>query len=116
MTVYVDDLEEWGTITGYHGEHAAQAARVGARHGHAWCHLFADLEDCEEIHAFARRLGLKREWFDRSHYDLVPTKRARAIALGAVPLSCEEAAAVWQKARTFRRLRNYLAFLSMRNA
>jgi hypothetical protein len=48
-------------------------------------HLTADT--LEELHAFAKRLGLKREWFQEHwsapHYDLTPGKRARALELGA---------------------------------
>lgn len=53
--------------------------------GRTWCHMAAD--GVEELHAFARRLGLKRAWFqDRRipHYDLTETKRAEAVLLGAV--------------------------------
>ncbi len=50
------------------------------------CHLFADSE--EELHAFAKRLNLKRGWYQRvsrlKHYDLTESKRKRAIKLGAV--------------------------------
>jgi hypothetical protein len=66
-----------------------QARRVGARHGHRWCHLIADT--AEELHELARRIGLKREWAQLSrrgllHYDLTPTKRAAAVKLGAIEL------------------------------
>lgn len=55
---------------------------------HYWCHLFADT--VQELHAFAKKLGLKREWFQVGrvgfpHYDLAGgTWRARAIAQGAI--------------------------------
>lgn len=58
---------------------------------HGWklgpnCHMFADT--LEELHAMADRLGMKRSWFqdkkDLPHYDLVKSKRDKAIALGAV--------------------------------
>ena len=50
------------------------------------CHLWADSE--EELHALAARIGLRREWAQRSrtgvvHYDLTPKKRAQAIRAGA---------------------------------
>lgn len=49
------------------------------------CHLMADT--FEELHAFARKLGLKRAWFQPHprwpHYDLTVRKRARAVELGA---------------------------------
>jgi hypothetical protein len=61
-------------------------------HPNAWgpflrgsCHLTATT--LEELHEFAAKLGLKREWFQEhrliSHYDLTPSKRALALRLGA---------------------------------
>ena len=47
-----------------------------------WCHLATD-GDFEELHAFAARLGLRRGWFQRDHYDLPPHGRAAALAAGA---------------------------------
>jgi hypothetical protein len=49
-------------------------------------HLFADTPD--EMHAFARKLHLKPEWFQErgplSHYDLTTTSaKKRAVDLGA---------------------------------
>lgn len=74
MSVYVDDL--FGQVS-----RDPRAKRVGERNGHRWCHMMADTE--EELHAFAARLMMKREWFQGDHYDLVPSKRARAVELGA---------------------------------
>jgi hypothetical protein len=72
MTVMVDELRQWGR----------------ARHrcfAKGSSHLMADTVD--ELHAFAARLGLKREWFQdhhmHPHYDLSPNKRAQALRLGA---------------------------------
>ena len=49
------------------------------------CHLFADNE--KELHTFAKRLGLKRSWFQNHsrlvHYDLTEGKRLRAVQMGA---------------------------------
>lgn len=51
-----------------------------------WCHLFAD--DVDELHAFAKRLGLQRSWFQNDerlpHYDVTENKRKEALRLGAV--------------------------------
>lgn len=62
-----------------------QAHRVGARNGHQWCHMWS--EDLDALHAMAKKIGMKREWFQPHrhlpHYDLVPSKRAHAIRLGA---------------------------------
>lgn len=71
MTVYVDELQVWP-----HAKH--RCFFEGS------AHLEADT--LEELHAFARRLGLKRSWFQpRSspHYDLSPGKHAAALRLGA---------------------------------
>ena len=51
-------------------------------------HLQADTED--ELHEFAARLGLRREWFqpgtrpEAAHYDVSVEKRELALRLGAV--------------------------------
>lgn len=97
--IYVDELAKWGEIIGYHGKDAAQAERVGARNGHMWCHLFADEADCEELHAFAKRLGMRRDWFQDNHYDLVLSMRNKAVAFGAKQLSRAESVAVWKAQR-----------------
>lgn len=54
------------------------------------CHLIADTED--ELHAFARRISLRRAWHQPSpphsvsHYDLNVGRRKAAVAAGAVEL------------------------------
>lgn len=96
--IYVDELFTWHA-EGYSGQDAEQAQRVGARNGHRWCHLFADEVDCEELHAFAKRLGMRRDWFQGDHYDLTPGKRAMAVRLGARELSRADAVAVWRRQR-----------------
>lgn len=95
MTVYVDELHEWGTIVGYRGPAAEQAERVGAKHGHMWCHLFADEKAPDELHVLAKSIGMRREWFQGDHYDLVPPRRAAAVRAGAVEVSDEEAVKIW---------------------
>lgn len=73
MAVYVDDARI-----------RAQVGRLSA----TWCHMWADSE--EELHAFALRLGLRRQWFQGPprhflwHYDVTETKRRRAMTLGAI--------------------------------
>jgi predicted kinase len=47
-----------------------------------WCHMATD-GSFEELHEFAARLGLRRAWFQRDHYDLPAHGRAAAVALGA---------------------------------
>lgn len=71
MTVYVDEIRRWPT--------RIRCFQRGS------CHLTADTT--EELHSFARRLGLRRGWFQpqsHPHYDLTPSKRERALELGAV--------------------------------
>lgn len=97
--IYVDPLHSYAKSIGYNGQYAEQAARVGERHNHQWCHLFADEADCLELHHMAKRIGLRREWFHGDHYDLVPTKRIKAIALGAIELTQSESVAIWKKHR-----------------
>lgn len=70
MTVYVDDaVHPW--------------------RGERWAHLMADT--LVELHAFAALLGMPRRAFqDRAsgaHYDVTAAMRARAITLGALPIS-----------------------------
>jgi hypothetical protein len=82
MTVYVDRLREYSP----EWYSNSQAARVGARNGHRWCHMWADT--AEELHVFARRIGLQKSWAHLGsggflHYDLTPGKRTKAIAIGA---------------------------------
>jgi len=72
MVVYVDEMRIWGP-TGL------------ACFAKGSCHLTADSED--ELTAFARRLGLKDEWFQDTrvpHYDLTPARRRSALEYGAV--------------------------------
>jgi len=59
-----------------------------------WCHLIAD--DLGELHQFAAKLGLKREWFQehslQPHYDITISKREQAIKLGAIPIETRQMA------------------------
>jgi hypothetical protein len=63
--------------------------------GRRWSHMVSDVGE-DELHDFARRLGLKRAWFQSrpnasaAHYDLVPSKRALALKLGAVEVTSRE--------------------------
>jgi hypothetical protein len=86
MSVYVDQLFDCSPYS----IKERQARRVFG--GKKACHMWADTPD--ELHAMARRIGLKREWFqDRislPHYDLTPSRRRLAMALGAVERSLME--------------------------
>jgi hypothetical protein len=69
MAVYVDDA-------------------VWPWRGQLWCHLAADSLD--ELHAFAKKIGMKRVWFQcppktrYPHYDLNENRRRVAIEKGAL--------------------------------
>lgn len=72
MPVYVDEIHVW--------PHAKGIFRKGS------CHLTADTLD--ELHELASRIGMKRSWFQdhkiAPHYDLVPSKREKALEAGAL--------------------------------
>jgi hypothetical protein len=79
--IMVDELVSYG-----------QKAKGGARYfgsGKQSCHLTTD-GPIEELHTFAVRIGLRREWCQHTnnpihiHYDLTPNKREQALKAGAV--------------------------------
>jgi hypothetical protein len=78
MTVFVDWLMN-------HGWHLGKN-----------CHMTTDQLDLTELHEMAEDIGMKRAWFQSSppasvsHYDLVASRRARAIKLGAVEITTGE--------------------------
>ena len=90
MSVYVDN--------------ARIPARVGRIRGR-WSHLISDNPDLTELHTFAAAIGLRRAWFQpgptgrHPHYDLTETKRAAAIAAGAVPVSWHQVPGILAAAR-----------------
>ena len=57
-----------------------------AGHGRLWSHLASDTS-FEELHAFARELGIPERGFDRDHYDVPSEWYDEAVAAGAVPVS-----------------------------
>ncbi len=87
MTVYVDDA-----IWAWQGRH--------------WCHLLADGTD--ELHRFARALGLSRFSYQgppktaAPHYDLTAYERGRALRLGATPCDRARIVAVARRVRVAR--------------
>lgn len=63
-------------------------------------HLFADT--LEELHTFAAKIGMRREWFQHKpgclpHYDLNTSRRARAVELGAKELDGAELLEKWHE-------------------
>jgi hypothetical protein len=53
--------------------------------GRLWAHLVSDTS-LDELHAFARRLGLPERAFQGDHYDVTDELRDCAIAEGARPV------------------------------
>jgi RimJ/RimL family protein N-acetyltransferase len=51
-----------------------------------WCHLVSD-ESFDELHCFARQLGIPRVAFQGDHYDIHEDGRSLAVALGAAATS-----------------------------
>jgi hypothetical protein len=57
--------------------------------GRMWSHLASDTS-YDELHAFARMLGIPERGFDRDHYDVPAEFYDDALAAGAVPVSSRE--------------------------
>jgi hypothetical protein len=57
--------------------------------GRMWCHLVSDTS-LEELHAFARMLGVPERGFGGDHYDIPTEVRQVAISQGAQPVSSRE--------------------------
>lgn len=81
MTVYVDNARIPARVSGISGR---------------WSHLTADTQ--EELHAFARSIGLDRAWFQDKqphwHYDVTDTKRIAAIHAGAKAIDIRDMGAL----------------------
>jgi hypothetical protein len=83
VTVYVDDME--------------------ARYGRMkMCHMVGDTD--EELHSMAKRIGVARRWHQkpgtpRSHYDICLSKKALALAAGAVAITWKQAGAMSARRR-----------------
>jgi Protein of unknown function (DUF4031) len=58
-------------------------------HGRSWSHLVSDVS-FEELHAFARALGVPARGFEGDHYDVPQERYAAAVAAGADPVSGRE--------------------------
>lgn len=88
MTVYVDAIVDWGP------------ERCRGLPGTLWSHMVSDAS-LEELHAMAQRIGMRRAWFQDSpghpHYDLVPRRRAAALAAGAVEADRATIVGAWRR-------------------
>lgn len=92
MTVYVDEIINYGW-------------RLGPS-----CHLFTDDIDLTELHEMARKIGLRRAWFqerggDTPHYDLTESRRVKAIKCGAVEVDFLRAVSLWRHRRELVKMR-----------
>lgn len=78
--IYVDEFRRWGPTS-------IRCFRAGSSH------LTADT--LGELHEMAAWVGLRREWFQGGrvpHYDLTESRRAKALAAGAVFVPAKEQA------------------------
>ena len=70
MTVYVDDMRaEFGRMK--------------------MCHMIADTDD--ELRAMATKIGVAQRWHQGDHFDIALSKRALAVANGAVEITWRQA-------------------------
>lgn len=60
-----------------------------AGHGRLWSHLASDAS-YEELHHFARVIGIPARGFDRDHYDVPAERYAAVVAAGATPVTSRE--------------------------
>lgn len=56
---------------------------------HVWCHMVSD-ESLDELHAFARQLGIPERGFHGDHYDLPRHVRDAAVRHGAREVSSRD--------------------------
>jgi Protein of unknown function (DUF4031) len=57
--------------------------------GRMWSHVASDTS-YDELHAFARELGIPERGFDRDHYDLPEEWYDEAVSRGAIPVTSRE--------------------------
>ncbi len=91
MTIYVDDLMATG-----------QTGKWRYKKG---CHLFTDPGNLDELHDFARSIGLYRSWLHDAimpHYDITENKRAAAISRGAIAVGRRRTVEVTRAWRAYR--------------
>lgn len=82
MPVYVDEITNYGGSATFRWKDS--------------CHMYADTLD--ELHAFAKKIGMKRAWFQDKrvpHYDLNKSKHLKAIAQGAIQHDRRAAVEFW---------------------
>ncbi|HWL96821.1 MAG TPA: DUF4031 domain-containing protein [Nocardioidaceae bacterium] len=57
--------------------------------GRYWSHVASDTS-YDELHVFARRVGIPARGFDRDHYDVPEELYDAIVAAGATPVSSRE--------------------------
>lgn len=57
--------------------------------GRLWSHVASDTS-YDELHRFARSLGIPERGFDRDHYDVPAERYDDVVAAGATPVSSRE--------------------------
>jgi hypothetical protein len=57
--------------------------------GRLWSHLASDTS-YDELHAFARDIGVPERGFDRDHYDVPAEWYDKVVEAGATPVSSRE--------------------------
>ena len=60
-----------------------------AGRGRLWSHLASD-DSYDELHAFARTVGIPERGFDRDHYDVPSEWYDDMLVAGATPVSSRE--------------------------
>ena len=73
-----------------------------AGHGRLWSHVASDTS-YDELHAFARRLGIPERGFDRDHYDVPSEWYDEVLARGVEAVSSRELVRVLTAAGLRRR-------------
>lgn len=66
------------------------------------CHLYSDDNNLQELHEFAAKLKLQRNWFQEKsfpHYDLTKGMREKAVRMGAKEVTFKEMAEDIRKRR-----------------
>ncbi|MEU6848223.1 DUF4031 domain-containing protein [Streptomyces sp. NPDC046716] len=58
-------------------------------HGRLWSHLVSDVS-FDELHLFARELGVPERAFERDHYDIPAHRYEDAVRAGAVTIGSKE--------------------------
>lgn len=58
-------------------------------HGRLWSHLASD-HSFEELHAFARKIGIPHHGFDRDHYDVPEEWHSSMVQAGASAVTSRE--------------------------